>query len=65
MEAGAQSTLLQDRLAVVRYLRIHTLQQLVDEFHLTARRHSTHSSLVSLHYDHIESPMGSPIVQEC
>lgn len=53
-------------LHVQSYLRNGgTLDGLATELGIKAKRHQTHSNLVLLKYNQIESPMSSPIVQEC
>eukprot|EP01125_Pyxidicula_operculata_P017881 TRINITY_DN6311_c0_g1_i2.p1 TRINITY_DN6311_c0_g1~~TRINITY_DN6311_c0_g1_i2.p1 ORF type:complete len:1020 (-),score=210.07 TRINITY_DN6311_c0_g1_i2:2264-5302(-) len=49
----------------VKFLRKRPLALLIKKYNLKVTRHRKYPSLVQLSYSQIDSPMNSPIVQEC
>lgn len=52
-------------LEVQKFLREHTLADLLSRYSVKHRRHAEHQNLVLLKYDQIASPMSERLVQEC
>ena len=52
-------------LKVVTLLRQKSLDYVVKQYNLNCKQHSKYANLRQLTYSQLESPMGSPIVQEC
>lgn len=50
---------------LINFLREHGVQALEDKFSVKHKRHGTYNNLVLFKYDQINSPMSSPIVQQC
>jgi hypothetical protein len=52
-------------LKVVALLREKPLKDVLKQYKLSCKSHTKHPNLCQLSYSQLESPMGSPIVQEC
>lgn len=56
---------MKNHLKTVEFLQTHSLQELIDKYHVDIKRHKVYNNLILFKYNMIESPMEEEICQEC